>query len=459
MTVAAPAAADAAASANTVFEPRLVAFVCKWCTYAGADLAGTSRMLYPPNVRVIKLPCTGRIDIAFIIRAFSQGADGVIVSGCHPGDCHYSAGNFRARRRWTLFRDLLDILGFDLRRFQCAWISAAEGTKWAATIRDFTEEMRALGPYTAMRQLAGERGAPVAPRAAVWHGRPARREPEPSADPATRARSEALAGAIAAALTDKSIAAAVGWTLSPTLRRPRPLWITAPEEADRLGLPGDSDGNLARLLKHPQLTVRPLGMVVRHAEMQALNVLRQESQVAEQDVVLFAVARDGRFLGRLDWDAAVAALAADAEGRVNGFSPEVEAEVSRVLALPSAERWDYWRTQFARCIKCYACRNSCPMCGCEVCLADKNQPQWFPTAADGPGNFAWHVIRAFHLAGRCVGCGACQAACPAGVAVNLLGAALARSAAGHFGHHAGASHQDLPLQAAFRTDDRESFIK
>lgn len=450
MTVAAPAAADAAASATTVFEPRLVAFVCKWCTYAGADLAGTSRMLYPPNVRVIKLPCTGRIDIAFIIRAFSQGADGVIVSGCHPGDCHYSAGNFRARRRWTLFRDLLDILGFDLRRFQCAWISAAEGAKWAATIRDFTEEMRALGPYTAMRELAGGQGAPLAPAAGPAMAR---------TTPAAGAPGGELAAAIAAALSDRTITAAIGWTTSATLRRPRPGWITSPEEAARLVLPGDADGNLARLLRHPQLTARPVGLVVRHAEMQALNVLRQESQVAEKDVVLFAVARDGRFLGRLGWDAAVAALAADAEGRVNGFAPEVEAEITRVLALPSAERWDYWRTQFARCIKCYACRNSCPMCGCEVCLADKNQPQWIPTAADGPGNFSWHVIRAFHLAGRCVGCGACQAACPAGVAVNLLGAALARSAAGHYDHHAGASHQDLPLQAAFRTDDRESFIK
>ena len=89
------------------FEPQIIAFVCNWCTYAGADLAGTSRMEYKPNVRIIKLPCTGRIDPLFIIKAFEKGADGVLVSGCHPGDCHYTTGNYHARRRWITFKSLL----------------------------------------------------------------------------------------------------------------------------------------------------------------------------------------------------------------------------------------------------------------------------------------------------------------------------------------------------------------
>ena len=129
------------------FEPKIVAFVCNWCTYAGADLAGTSRLKYASNVRIVRLPCTGRIDPIFILKAFERGADGVLVSGCHPGDCHYTAGNFYARRRWTVFRELLEFVGIPQDRVQFSWISAAEGAKWADTINDVTAKVRALGPF------------------------------------------------------------------------------------------------------------------------------------------------------------------------------------------------------------------------------------------------------------------------------------------------------------------------
>ena len=112
------------------FEPKILAFVCNWCTYLGADLAGTSRLAYPPNLRIIRLPCTGRIDFNLIVKALEKGADAILVSGCHPGDCHYNSGNFHARRRWILFRELLQTLGFDTERIHFSWISAAEGTKF-----------------------------------------------------------------------------------------------------------------------------------------------------------------------------------------------------------------------------------------------------------------------------------------------------------------------------------------
>jgi len=138
------------------FEPKMVAFVCNWCTYVGADLAGTSRLKYASNVRVIRLPCTGRIDFMLILKAFTQGADGVIVSGCHPGDCHYTAGNYHARRRWILFRSLLDFAGIDVNRVHFAWVSAAEGAKWADLVSKVTGEIRALGPYKEYQALAGK---------------------------------------------------------------------------------------------------------------------------------------------------------------------------------------------------------------------------------------------------------------------------------------------------------------
>lgn len=135
------------------WEPRIVAFICNWCTYTGADLAGTSRMKYPPYVRVIKIPCTGRFDPLFMIKAFERGADGVLVSGCHPGDCHYTAGNYNARRKYTVFKALLAALGIDMDRVRFSWISASEGGKWVDTIQQFTDVIREKGPFQEYREM------------------------------------------------------------------------------------------------------------------------------------------------------------------------------------------------------------------------------------------------------------------------------------------------------------------
>ncbi|HEY5511987.1 MAG TPA: hydrogenase iron-sulfur subunit [Prolixibacteraceae bacterium] len=141
-------------STETVFEPKIVAFVCNWCTYAGADLTGTSRLKYATNVKIVRFPCTGRIDFLLLLKSFAQGADGIIVSGCHPNDCHYTSGNFHARRRWIAFRSLLDMMGIDVQRIQYSWVSAAEGSKWADLVNTTVANIRALGPYTEYRKVA-----------------------------------------------------------------------------------------------------------------------------------------------------------------------------------------------------------------------------------------------------------------------------------------------------------------
>ena len=138
---------------DTDFQPRIVAFVCNWCTYAGADLAGTSRLKYAANVRVVRVPCSGRVDPLYVVKAFERGADGVLVSGCHPGDCHYAEGNYYARRRWTVFRELMFYLGIEPERLQFSWVSAAEGAKWADLINGLTEQLRSIGPFTGYRDL------------------------------------------------------------------------------------------------------------------------------------------------------------------------------------------------------------------------------------------------------------------------------------------------------------------
>jgi coenzyme F420-reducing hydrogenase delta subunit len=130
------------------FEPKIVAFFCNWCTYGGADLAGVSRLQYPPNFRAIRLPCTGRMSPKFILEAFKRGADGVWVSGCHPGDCHFIAGNYYARRKFTLFRDLLVGAGLEPDRLQFSWISSAEATKFQAVATEVIARVKALGPNT-----------------------------------------------------------------------------------------------------------------------------------------------------------------------------------------------------------------------------------------------------------------------------------------------------------------------
>ncbi len=134
------------------FEPRIVAFCCNWCSYAGADLAGTSRMQMPPNVRIIRVNCTGRIDISFILDALHQGADGVLISGCHPGDCHYTSGNLKMQSRYALLQNLLEEAGFSPERVHLQWASAAEGDVFTEGITNMVERIKKLGPNPLRRE-------------------------------------------------------------------------------------------------------------------------------------------------------------------------------------------------------------------------------------------------------------------------------------------------------------------
>jgi len=131
---------------NESFEPKIVGFLCNWCSYTGADLAGTARMVYAPNVRIIRVMCSGRVDPQFVLKAFSEGADGVLISGCHPGDCHYQEGNYKTLRRYKLLNKVLEQFGIEEDRFRLEWVSAAEGAKFQHVCNEFTEQVRELGP-------------------------------------------------------------------------------------------------------------------------------------------------------------------------------------------------------------------------------------------------------------------------------------------------------------------------
>ena len=144
-------------SGTNEFNPKIAAFLCNWCSYAGADLAGIGRNQYPPTIRTFRVPCSGRINPLYILKAMANGADGVLVSGCHPGDCHYISGNYVARRKFALIQSLLKHVGLEEGRVNFSWVSAAEGIRFAEVVKGTTERVKALGPNNGVFKVADGR--------------------------------------------------------------------------------------------------------------------------------------------------------------------------------------------------------------------------------------------------------------------------------------------------------------
>ncbi len=134
------------------FDPKIITFACNWCSYAGADLAGTSRLKYPDNVKIIRVMCSGMVNPGWVLRAFRQGADGVVIAGCHPGDCHYTVGNYYAKKRYILLKELMKFVGFDGERFKLLWASASEGKLFAEEMTAFTQKIKEMGPQEKLRR-------------------------------------------------------------------------------------------------------------------------------------------------------------------------------------------------------------------------------------------------------------------------------------------------------------------
>jgi len=139
---------------NNGFEPKILAFACNWCAYVGADLAGTSRLQYPSNVRVIRVMCSGSVDPVYVLKALLNGADGVLIGGCYPGDCHYLEGNYKARRRVVALKEILKSAGLEEERVMLRWISASEGLRFAETITEFTAQLKEMGPNPMRKEWA-----------------------------------------------------------------------------------------------------------------------------------------------------------------------------------------------------------------------------------------------------------------------------------------------------------------
>lgn len=271
---------------------------------------------------------------------------------------------------------------------------------------------------------------------------------------------------------------------------PYPVFITRPEDVGQLVWDDRCEANLVKYLLKKE--VRALGkpaIVVKSCDQRALVVLEKESQIAWDDVVVIGMACDGvgqpRAAKCLACDVRVPPVADHviggptiADGKTTGvggigagaipeaprssLSPNGDgrfAEMEEFLKKTPAERLAFWQEELGRCVKCYACRQVCPLCYCERCIVDKNRPTAIDTSATLKGNFAWHITRAFHLAARCIGCDQCTRACPAGINLRLLNLSLARAAEEQFHYRPGVDLDDSPVLGSYSPEDRESFIR
>jgi len=264
-------------------------------------------------------------------------------------------------------------------------------------------------------------------------------------------------------LADGTVAAVIGCTSGAMPGTVRPIVIDKPDDARRLVLDRSCSINLAAYLTRPE--IRKLGrvaMVANEHAIKAAFVLMQEQQVAPGDVVIIGLslpddpAEDPRLLPELTHEEMLDHLRRE-------MRPRDEAEIARgdeLARMTPAERWQYWQDQFSRCIRCYACRQVCPMCYCARCIVEKNQPQWIETSPHERGNLSWNITRAFHLAGRCVLCGECERACPADIPLMKLNRMLAQEVYASFGKYiAGYAIDGKPIFAGYHPDDPNDFFE
>jgi coenzyme F420-reducing hydrogenase delta subunit/ferredoxin len=457
-----------AASIPEGWKPHIVALVCNWCSYAGADMAGTTRLEYPANVRMVRFPCTGRMSPLMILRAFEQGADGVLVSGCHPGDCHYVQGNLVARRRFTIFRSLMDFIGIDLNRLHFAWVSAAEGHKWAQVVNEVTEKVVEAGPLPSYGNPQGWNGLELPE---VEGGGPrdySSDEMEALQTNLRRAASELLSGDRVDAVLGYGTASLAGQTV--------PVTVTDAEQSEQLVWGDACRNNLSSWVRDAVGQHGRVAVVVKTCDLGAVSGLVREGQVERDKLRLIGVqcpgVREGDGLATkclacsgephpvcdlvVSIDGVRESCADPSQSELD--TPDArDAQIAHLETLPHNERWAFWQRQFDRCLRCYGCRAACPLCYCSTCIAEKHRPQWVPTTIDGRGNSSWNIIRAVHLAGRCSGCDECARVCPANIRLDLINRKLALEVEKQYGS-AGLDPEEKTALVDFRMEDSEEFI-
>ncbi|MDR3198345.1 MAG: 4Fe-4S dicluster domain-containing protein [Planctomycetaceae bacterium] len=271
-------------------------------------------------------------------------------------------------------------------------------------------------------------------------------------------------------LTDKKVDLVIGYGRIET-GHIGTVFITNAEHSDQLLWNDQCTNNLVVYLKRKE--VKTLGrpaIVVKGCDAGAIAVLETEHQLDRENIIVIGMECAGVRAGNTLQEKCKTCdlhqpphcdfvIEHPEKSTIVSDSSNRYSRLEKIMAMNLEQRLDYWKSEFSRCIKCYACRQNCPMCYCDVCVADKNRPIRIDTSATLKGNFAWNILRAFHLAGRCVGCSACSMACPAGIDLDLLNLSLAKAAEEHFNYRAGAERNIEPLVGTFSPEDQENFIR
>lgn len=474
------------------FEPKIVAYLCTWCSYTGADTAGIARLKSPANLRAIRVPCSGRVSPEIVLRTFDHGADGVLILGCHPGECHYDSGNHRAAKRIPILRALMGFAGLETERLRLDWVSASEGERFSHIVSEFTDTVRALGPVR-WRVRGNPAIAAQDSRSAnpLWGAHPASNSLI-SADKLAefadlnRIYTESLRLTASELLKSGRVDCVIGYETG-TQARTRPVFIRDESETDRLVWNQECTHNLTLYLedalnrKHRESERKPVvAVVVKACDERTVQVLLSENRFSREQIHLIGVACDGIIQGEgsqgngrtqefalqqkcvdceqrlpLTYDTLIGEPARQSlaeQSLIPGMG--VDSLVEQLSQTTPQERMDFWLSQFDRCIRCYACRQACPLCYCPTCLFERDDSLWTGMGIEIDEKRTFHLGRAYHLAGRCIGCNECERVCPMSIPISLINHKLAEEMKNYFNYEAGLAIQPSPLATILGGEER-----
>lgn len=441
-----------------MYEPKIIAFLCTWCSYTGADLAGTARYKSPHNLRAIRVPCSGRVSPELIMRAFDQGVDGVIVLGCHIGECHYDSGNHRTAKRMPILQKLMEYVGLEPQRLCLDWVSASEGERFSHIVTEFVDAVRGLGPV---------KWRAVPPIAKEKQFRKDHRNQAIIGDPHDSARTLAIQKSAHLLLSSGEVSCVIGYEVGPR-GRTRPAFVYAADDVERLVWNQSCTHNLTTYLRQ-KLNVskdqQPGGkikaaIVVKPCDSRSINVLLAENRFDRDQLHILGVTcngiQDGAGFGKGDGRYQKRCLSCNDREPilydtligdvpiVKDIQPHNQVTERLEDRLPS-QRMEFWLSQFDRCIRCYACRQACPICDCPTCLYERDDSLWVGMNIGINEKRTFHLGRAYHLAGRCVSCDECERVCPMEIPISLLNRKLAQEVQETFGYRAGLGVTQSPI--------------